>query len=79
MSSVASYCELFRHFAWVLFLRNFADAKFCENKTLMKWRNRSVFYYVGKSCSSCEFNLAKMSFNTIRKNKTPHENFCISD
>ena len=27
-----------------LFLRNFAYAKFRENKTLMKWQNHSVVY-----------------------------------
>ena len=31
-------------FARVLFSRNFADAKFCENETLAKWGNHSVIY-----------------------------------
>ena len=31
-------------FARVLFLRNFAGAKFRENKSLAKWRNQSVVY-----------------------------------
>ena len=31
-------------FARVLFLKNFADVKFCENKTLIKWQNHSVVY-----------------------------------
>ena len=33
----------------------FSSAKFCENKTLMKWQNHSVLSDVGKSCSSHEF------------------------
>ena len=31
-------------FARVLFSRNFAYAKFSENKILAKWRNHSVVY-----------------------------------
>ena len=31
-------------FARTLFSRNFAYAKFRENKTLAKWQNHSVFY-----------------------------------
>ena len=30
--------------ARTLFSRNFAYAKFCENKTLAKWQNHSVVY-----------------------------------
>ena len=41
-------------FASVLFSRNFAYAKFRENKALLKWRNHS-FTGVGKSCPSREF------------------------
>ena len=32
-------------FARVLFSRNFAYAKLCENKILAKWRNHSVLYW----------------------------------
>ena len=37
-------------FARVLFSRNFADAKFYENKTLEKWKKHLSFIDVGKSC-----------------------------
>ena len=32
-------------FARTLFSRNFANAKFRENKTLAKWQNHSVVYW----------------------------------
>ena len=49
------------------------EAKLRENKTLAKWRNHSAFTDVGKflyiMLQSRILNIAKMSFNVIRKNK----------
>ena len=42
-------------FVKVLFARNFAFAKFCENKTLMNWGNTLQFADIGKSCHSRKF------------------------
>ena len=36
-------------FARVLFSGNFKDAKFCKNKTLVKWNKNLSFIDVGKS------------------------------
>ena len=45
-SRIAAVCLLYflEIFARTLFLRNFAYAKFLENKTLLKWQNHSVVY-----------------------------------
>ena len=57
-------------FAKVLFSRNFAYAKFCENKTLAKWQNHSVVYrYRYIMPKSRISNVANMPFNAIRENK----------
>ena len=40
------YCK-FKNFVRALFSRNFAYAKFCENKILMNWINHSVVYLYG--------------------------------
>ena len=42
-------------FARIIFSRNFADAKFRENKTLAKWRITISFTEKYKSCPSREF------------------------
>ena len=46
---------IWKIFTWVLSSQNFADAKFCENRTLVKWQNRSVIYWCSKSCPNCKF------------------------
>ena len=57
-------------FARVLFSRNFAYAKFCENKTLAKWQNHSdVYWYTYIMPKSRISNVANMSLNAIRDNK----------
>ena len=38
-----AYCK-FGNFREGLISRNFADAKFCENKALTKWQKRFVLY-----------------------------------
>ena len=54
----------------VLLLRNFPDAKFCENKTLTKWRNHSAFYRCSLIMSKLRiFNLANISFYAVSKHK----------
>ena len=49
-------------FARVLFSRNFAYAKFRENKILAKWQNHSVITDIGKSCPSRDFKRHKYVF-----------------
>ena len=52
-------------FARDLFSRNFAYAKFRENKILVKWWNHSFIYHV----INTNFYVANMSFNAILENK----------
>ena len=52
---------------------DFIFMKFCENKTLAKWRNHSVVYWRSKSC----FNVAIMSFDANRENKILAEIYSI--
>ena len=58
-------------FARVWFSRNFADAKFRENKTIAKWRNHSFVYWCSWKImlQSWIFNIANMPSNVIVKNK----------
>ena len=56
-----NFCECF------LFSRNFADAKFHENKTLGKWRNGKItlFLLTQVDCAIVAIFLANMSLNAI--------------
>ena len=57
-------------FSRVLFLRNFAYARFRENKTLSKWQNHAVdYYYTYIMPMSRISNLPNMSFNAIHEKK----------
>ena len=57
-------------YARVIFSRNFAYAKFRENKILAKWRNHSVVYgYRQIIPKSRIFNVANMYLNPTRENK----------
>ena len=57
-------------FVLTLFSRNFAYAKFGENKTLAKWQNHCMsFTEIGKSCISREFFTSLIiiqAFHTVR-------------
>ena len=50
----------------VLFLGNFASEKFCESKTLAKWRNHSVVY---KLWPRSEFLTWQICLGSIGENK----------
>ena len=57
-------------FARVLFSRNFAYAKFCENKIPTNLRNHSAFYWYRQITTlSRIFNVTDMCFNAIREYK----------
>ena len=57
-------------FARVLFSRNFAYAKFCENKILAKWRNHSLsFTDLSKSCPSRESLSSQICLLTLNSRK----------
>ena len=65
-------------FARVSFSRNFAYAKFRENKILAIWRNHPVVYcYRWKMLYSRISNVAHMYFSAIRENKILAKNFRI--
>ena len=59
----------FEIFARVLFLRSFADAKFCEHKTPEKWQNHSVITNGAKPCPSRILNVANMALTLLAKIK----------
>ena len=52
-----------------LFLRNFAYAKFCENKTLRNGKITLSFIDIGKSCLNLELFTSLICLNAIRENK----------
>ena len=52
-------------FSRVLLSRNFAYAKFRDNKILAKWRNHSVFTDIGKSCHSHDFFTSQIYLLTL--------------
>ena len=57
-------------FARTLFSRNFAYAKFRENKTLERWQNHSVVYWYRYNLPKSRiFHITNMSFDAIRENK----------
>ena len=53
----------------ILFSRNFAHAKFRENKTLPIVQNHSHFLLMVNSAPVAIFYVANMPFNAIRENK----------
>ena len=57
-------------FARALFSRNFALAKFRENKILTHWQSHYAVYWYKKNTPLTRiFNVANMCFNAIRVNK----------
>ena len=56
-------------FARVLFSRNFAYAKFRENKILAKWRHHCHLLMKVNHVIVANFYVANMSFNAILENK----------
>ena len=52
-------------FARVLFSRNFAYAKFCENKILEKWGITLSFTGKGKSCPSRALLTSQVRLSTL--------------
>ena len=64
-----SYTVNMKIFARTLFSRNFAYAKFRENKTLAK-RNGKITLYVNLAfVANFTYYITNMSFNAIRENK----------
>ena len=59
----------------VSFSRNFAHAKFRENKTIAKWRNHSVVYRCKeKHVLVASFNVANMSLTLFTSNEVCAKN-----
>ena len=50
---------------WVLFLRNFAYARFGENKILTNWRDHSVYTDIGISRPCHEFSTTQICVLTL--------------